>query len=290
MVSFEILQFAFMQRALITGTAVAITCSIIGLFLVLRRQSLFGDAMSHVAFGGIALGIFMNMYPIWTAFIVSVLAALGITKLKDSAKIPSDSAIAVLLSSGLALGVVLISLSNGFNLDLFSFLFGSILLVGFQDEITVLILDVAIISIVVFLYKKLMYITFNEEQAKVSGLDVTKMNYLFIVLASITVITSIRLVGVLLISSLIVIPNVTAMLFGKGFRKTAIISILVALCSVEIGIMLSYIWNVAPGGTIVLTSITIFIFTISIKSIFSLLLRHKTNYEKTELRNIKMRK
>jgi zinc transport system permease protein len=290
MVSFEILQFAFMQRALITGTAVAITCSIIGLFLVLRRQSLFGDAMSHVAFGGIALGIFMNMYPIWTAFIVSVLAALGITKLKDSAKIPSDSAIAVLLSSGLALGVVLISLSNGFNLDLFSFLFGSILLVGFQDEITVLILDVAIISIVVFLYKKLMYITFNEEQAKVSGLDVTKMNYLFIVLASITVITSIRLVGVLLISSLIVIPNVTAMLFGKGFRKTAIISILVAVCSVEIGIMLSYIWNVAPGGTIVLTSITIFIFTISIKSIFSLLLRHKTNSEKTELRNIKMRK
>jgi zinc transport system permease protein len=290
MVSFEILQFAFMQRALITGTAVAITCSIIGLFLVLRRQSLFGDAMSHVAFGGIALGIFMNMYPIWTAFIVSVLAALGITKLKDSAKIPSDSAIAVLLSSGLALGVVLISLSNGFNLDLFSFLFGSILLVGFQDEITVLILDVAIISIVVFLYNKLMYITFNEEQAKVSGLDVTKMNYLFIVLASITVITSIRLVGVLLISSLIVIPNVTAMLFGKGFRKTAIISILVAVCSVEIGIMLSYIWNVAPGGTIVLTSITIFIFTISIKSIFSLLLRHKTNYEKTELRNIKMRK
>lgn len=276
-----------MQRALITGTAVAITCSIIGLFLVLRRQSLFGDAMSHVAFGGIALGIFMDMYPIWTAFIVSVLAALGITKLKDSTKIPSDSAIAVLLSSGLALGVVLISLSNGFNLDLFSFLFGSILLVGFQDEITVLILDVAIISIVVFLYKKLMYITFNEEQAKVSGLDVTKMNYLFIVLASITVITSIRLVGVLLISSLIVIPNVTAMLFGKGFKKTAIISILIAVCSVEIGIMLSYIWNVAPGGTIVLASIAIFLFTISIKSIFSLLLRNKANYEKTELRKYK---
>jgi zinc transport system permease protein len=288
MISFEILQFAFMQRALLTGTAVAATCSIIGLFLVLRRQSLFGDAMSHVAFGGIALGIFMNMYPIWTAFIVSVLAALGITKLKDSAKIPPDSAIAVLLSSGLALGVVLISLSNGFSLDLFSFLFGSILLVSFQDEITVLVLDIAIISIVALLYKKLMYITFNEEQAKVSGLDVTKMNYLFIVLASITVITSIRLVGVLLISSLIVIPNVTAMLFGKGFRKTAIISILVAVCSVEIGIMLSSIWNIAPGGTIVLTSIAIFLLTISVKSIFSLLLRYKANYEKAKLRNIKI--
>ena len=253
MVSFEILQYAFMQRALITGTVCTITCSIIGLFLVLRRQSLFGDAMSHVAFGGIALGIFVNTYPIWTAFIVSVLAALGITKLKESTKIPSDSAIAVLLSSGLALGVVLISLSSGFSLDLFSLLFGSILLVGFQDEITVLALSIAIISIIVLLYKKLMYITFNEEQAKVSGLDVTKMNYLFIVLASITVITSIRLVGVLLISSLIVIPNVTAMLFGKGFKKTAITSTLIAVCSVEVGIMLSYIWNVAPGGTIVAT-------------------------------------
>ena len=190
------------------------------------------------------------MYPIWTAFIVSVLVALGITKLKESTKIPSDSSIAVLLSSGLALGVVLISLSSGFSLDLFSFLFGSILLVGFQDEITVIVLSIAIISIVALLYKKFMYITFNEEQAKVSGLDVTKMNYLFIVLASITVITSIRLVGVLLISSLIVIPNVTAMLFGKGFKKTAIISILVAVGSVEIGIMLSYILNIAPGGTI----------------------------------------
>ena len=97
----------------------AIICSVIGLFLVLRRQSLFGDAMSHVIFGGIALGIFLNLYPIWTAFIVSVLAALGITKLKESTKIPSDSAIAILLSSGLALGVVLISLSQGFSLDLF---------------------------------------------------------------------------------------------------------------------------------------------------------------------------
>ena len=273
MISFEIFQFAFMQRALITGTAVAIICSVIGLFLVLRRQSLFGDAMSHVAFGGIALGIFLNLYPIWTAFIVSVLAALGITKLKESTKIPSDSAIAILLSSGLALGVVLISLSQGFSLDLFSFLFGSILLVGFQDEITVLALSIAIISIICLLYKKLMYITFNEEQAKVSGLDVSKLNYLFIILAGITVITSIRLVGVLLISSLLVIPNITAMMFGRGFKKTAIISTIIAVCSVEIGIIFSYIWNIAPGGTIVIVSIIIFLIIMPAKFVFRLLSR-----------------
>ena len=133
-----------------------------------------------------------------------------------------------------------------------------------------------------------MYITFNEEQAKVSGLDVTKMNYLFIVPASITVITSIRLVGVLLISSLIVIPNVTAMLFGKGFKKTAITSTLIAVCSVEVGIMLSYIWNVAPGGTIVPTSIAIFLCTISVKSVFRILLRKKANNEKIKMSNIKI--
>jgi zinc transport system permease protein len=269
-----------MQRALITGTAVAIICSIIGLFLVLRRQSLFGDAMSHVAFGGIALGIFLNLYPIWTAFIVSVLAALGITKLKESTKIPSDSAIAILLSSGLALGVVLISLSQGFSLDLFSFLFGSILLVGFQDEITVLALSIAIISIICLLYKKLMYITFNEEQAKVSGLDVSKLNYLFIILAGITVITSIRLVGVLLISSLLVIPNITAMMFGRGFKKTAIISTIIAVCSVEVGIIFSYIWNIAPGGTIVIVSIIIFLIIMPAKFVFRLLSRKKLYYER----------
>ena len=193
---FEILEFGFMQRALITGLAVAVTCSVIGLFLVLRRQSLFGDAISHVAFGGIAIGLFINLYPIWTAFIVSIFGALGITKLRESTKIPPDSAIAVLLTSGLAVGVVLIGLAGGFTLDLYSFLFGSILLVSPQDTLTILVLSAAVLSIISVIYRKLLYVTFDEQQAKVSGIQVTNLNYLFIVLASITVITSIRLVGV----------------------------------------------------------------------------------------------
>src|SRR5215831_20351069 len=135
---FEILQYSFMQRALLSGAVVAATCSVVGLFLVLRRQSLFGDALSHVAFGGIAIGLFTNTYPIWTAFIVSVLAALGITKLRHSTKIPADSAVAVLLSSGLAIGVVLIGLAGGFSIDLYSFLFGSILLISSQDQYMIL--------------------------------------------------------------------------------------------------------------------------------------------------------
>jgi zinc transport system permease protein len=254
-----------MQHALISGAAISLVCSIVGLFLVLRRHSLFGDAMSHVAFGGIAIGLFTKVYPIWMAFIVSVLAAIGITKLREYTKIPADSAVALLLSSGLAVGVVLISLSNGFTLDLYSFLFGSILLISIQDMMTSIVLCAAVLIIMSIVYRRLIYITFDEEQAKVSGIDVGKLNYLFVVLASITVITSIRLVGVLLISSLTVIPNITAIMFGKGFKKTALISALVGVFSVLSGITISYILNLSPGGTIVLISIGIFLASVASK-------------------------
>lgn len=277
---FEILQFGFMQRALISGIAIAINCSVIGLFLVLRRQSLFGDALSHVAFGGIAVGLFTNIYPIWTAFIVSILASLGITKLRQSAKISADSAVAVLLSSGLAIGVVLIGLAGGFSLDLYSFLFGSILLISSQDQVMILIISAIVLAIMYKFYRKLMYVAFDEEQASVSGIDVAKLNYLFIILASVTVITSLRLVGVLLISSLIVIPNITAMVFGKGFKKTALISIIIAVLSVIGGIVTSYILNLAPGGTIVIISVAGYLMTIIAKYTFY---RVKRKYMKIRL-------
>jgi zinc transport system permease protein len=264
---FEILQYSFMQRALLSGVVVAATCSVVGLFLVLRRQSLFGDALSHVAFGGIAVGLFTNIYPLWTALVVSILASLGITKLRQSTKIPPDAAVAVMLSSGLAVGIVLIGLAGGFSLDLESFLFGSILLIGMQDQIMILLLSAAVLLIVFKLHRQLMYVAFSEDQARVSGLNVTRLNYLFIALASLTVIASLRLVGVLLISSLIVIPNITAMMFGKGFKKTALISIIIAVSCVVIGIVISYVANLAPGGTIVLTTIFILLGSLGAKSI-----------------------
>lgn len=262
---FEILQYGFMQRALISGVAVSITCSAIGLFLVLRQQSLFADGLSHMAFGGIAIGLFTNLYPIWTALIVSILAALGITRLRDSTKMPPDSAVAVLLSTGLAIGVILIGLAGGFTLDLYSFLFGSILLISIQDQETILLASAIILSILYFFYQKLIYVTFDEEQAKVSGINVSRLNYLFVILASISVIVSVRLVGVLLISSLIVIPNITAIMFGKGFKKTALISLSIAIMSVLLGILISYIMNLAPGGTIVITSVTAYLVAMTTK-------------------------
>jgi zinc transport system permease protein len=255
----EILEFGFMQRALIAGVAVAITTSVIGLFLVLRRNSLFGDALSHVAFGGIAVGLMANVYPLWTGLALSILGALGITKLRQSARVPADATVAILLSSGLALGILIVSASGGFTLDLFSFLFGSILLVSVADTLAILAMAGAVLAIVILLYKKLVYVTFDEEQARVSGLQISALNYLFVVLASVTAVVSMRLVGILLVSALIVIPNVTALLFGRGFKKTALISVGISIFSVVAGIAISYTFNLAPAGTIVLVSTATFL-------------------------------
>lgn len=255
----EVLEFGFMQRALIAGVAVAITTSVIGLFLVLRRNSLFGDALSHVAFGGIAVGLVAGIYPLWTGLGLAIAGALGITKLRQSTKIPADATVAILLSSGLALGILLVSATGGFTLDLFSFLFGSILLVSVNDTLAILALAGVVLATVIALHKKFMYITFDEEQAKVSGLDITRLNYLFVVLASVTAVVSMRLVGILLVSALIVIPNITALLFGRGFKKTAIISVSVSVFSVLTGIAISFAFNLAPAGTIVLVSVATFV-------------------------------
>jgi zinc transport system permease protein len=264
---FDILQYGFIQRAVLSAIAISIMCSIVGLFLVLKRHSLFGDALAHVAFGGIALGLFTGVYPILTAYVVAILSAVGVNKLRESTKIPPDSSIAVLLTSGLAIGVILISISGGFTLDLFSFLFGNILLVSNEDLIMILITDAIVVPIIYVLYKRLILIVFDENQAKVSGLNVTWINTLFIVLASITIIASIRLVGVLLISSLIVIPNITALLLGKGFKKTVFISCAISVFSVVFGIVASYYVNLVPSGTIVLTMVSMFIVTIIVKNI-----------------------
>jgi zinc transport system permease protein len=184
---------------------------------------------------------------------------LGITKLRQSAKIPADATVVILLSSGLALGVLLISLLGGFTVDLFSFLFGSNMLVSVEDTLAILAMTGIILSIIILLYRQLMYITFDEEQSRVSGLPISKLNYLFIILASVAVIVSMRLVGILLVSSLLVIPNVTALLFNKGFRKTTLISVSISIFSVVTGITISYSANLAPAGTIVLVSTTVFL-------------------------------
>jgi len=265
----DFLMYGFMQRALVTGIAAAICCAMVGLFLVLKRYSLFGDALSHMAFGGIALGYFINVYPIWTATVVSIAAALGITKLRKSTKISGDAAIAVMLSSGLGMAVILISASHGFTIDLFSFLFGSVLLTSMNDTLSIVGISCGVIVTLIALRKPLLHFTFDEEQAKVNGVPVDKLNYLFIALAAVAVIVTMRLVGILLISALIVLPNITSMMMGKGFKKTMIISISLSVAATVTGIILSYPLNWAPSGTIVMILVATYVGTLLAKRLGS---------------------
>ena len=263
---FEILSFGFMQNAIISGIAISLICSTVGLFLVLRKYSLFGDALAHSAFGGVALGLFLGVYPLWAAYVVSILSALGLTKIRQKFDISGDAIIAILLSSGIAIGIVLISLSGGFSIDIFSFLFGSVLLVSTENVIMILGLCAAILIILITGYKKFMYITFSEEQAQVSGIPVQKLNYLLIAIAGVTVVTSMQLVGVLLVSALFVIPNVTAMMFKRSFKQTIILSMSFSVFSTVAGIMISYPLDIAPSGMVVLLAIMLFIGSLIIKS------------------------
>ncbi len=262
----EVLAHGFMQKALIAGIAVAVVCSFMGIFLVLRRYALFGDGMAHVAFGGISIGLVLGVFPLWTAFAASILGGLGLQKLRNSTKISGDAAVAVVLVSGLAVGVLLVSASGGFSVDLFSFLFGSILLISTEDVMLIVAISAGIVGTLLALHRQFLHLTFNEEQARVAGLNVTLLNYAFVVLAAVTVVTSMRLVGILLISALIVIPNISAIMLGKGFKKTVGISMLFSVLSVVAGILLSYYFDLAPSGTIVLVAVAILLAVLAAKS------------------------
>ena len=267
---FEFLSDQSVQYALISGIAIALFCSTVGLFLVLRKFALFGDALAHTAFGGVAFGLFIGVYPLWAAYVVSILGALGLTKLRQSFDISSDAAVAILLTSGIAVGILLFSISDDTPFhdahDMEEFLFGSILEIEPENVITIIVLCAIILIILRIIYKKLLYSTFSEEQAKVSGIPVEKINYLLIAMAGVAAVTSMQLVGVLLVSALFVIPNVSAMLYGRSFKQTISLSTSFSLFSVVMGIIIAYPFGIEPSGCIVLLAIAILIGSLIIKS------------------------
>lgn len=248
---FEILEYGFIQRALVSGVAISAICSFTGAFLVMRRLALFGDGIAHVAFGGIAAGMFAGLYPIWTALVVAVLGSMGLERMRNSAKVSGEVAVAVTLVSGLSVGIILISISGGFTVDLFSFLFGSIVLVSTSDMITILSISGAVLVLLSILYRRLLFVSFNEEMARISGIHTTALNYLFVAVAAVVVVTAMRLTGILLITSLIVLPTITAVRFGRGFKATILISTAISASAVVSGIFASYGLDWAPSGTIV---------------------------------------
>ncbi len=254
----DIFQYDFIVRAFIAGIITAVIAPIIGMFLVVRRYSLMADTLAHVSFAGIAIGLVANLNPVVTSLVTAVVASLGIERLRESKKVFGESILALFLSGGLAVAVVLMSLSRGFSVNLISYLFGSITTVTAGDIAIIGTTGIVILCIVALLYKEFFFISFNEELAIANGLHVRALNTLLIVLTAVTVSLSMRIVGVLLIGALMIIPVVSAIQFKLSFKKTLLLGIGISLVSVIAGLFASYYLNLATGGTIVVIALIFF--------------------------------
>jgi zinc transport system permease protein len=255
---------AFIQRAFIAGIILAILSSILSIFIVLKRVSLIGDGLGHTAFGGLALGYFLAIQQLvnWVASIVVILGSMGITKAIRSARISGDAAVALFLQLGLAAGGMLLSLARGFGVNLESLLFGSIILVNYEQIYIALAVLIATLAIVFAFYKELVLVTFDETQAKAAGVRTWFFDYLVSALAGVVVMAAIPIVGVLLISALLVLPALTSLQVSRSFKQTMILSPVFGLLTVVLGLLLCIILDTAPGATIVVVGLAIFLFVV----------------------------
>lgn len=258
------LEYSFMQNALMAGVLISILCPSVGVFLVLKRYSMMGDTLSHASFAGIALGLILGFNPVICAFIFTSICGLLIEYLRNYYSKYAELAMSIVLTLSVGIAIILISTGkSGANVN--SFLFGSILTVTKSDLYIIALLSVVCYIMLITLYNKLLYITFDEQGAYVSGVKVRLINYLFTLLVGATISVSIRVMGILVISSMIVIPVATALQLNKGFKSTLIYSIIFGFTDILLGLISSYYINSAPGGTIAVTSVIILLLVLIYK-------------------------
>jgi zinc transport system permease protein len=255
----EYLQYGFIQRALIAGCFVGLLCSCLGLLLVLRRFSLIGDGLAHVTFGSVAIGMVFGIYPLYVSIPVVMLSSLGILKLTEKARIYGDAAIGVVSSLGIAGGVILASVAGGFNVDLFSTLFGNILAISDTEVLISIVLSLLVMILIYLYYQEIFSTTFDEEFARASGIKTANINAMLVLLAAITVVLAMNVVGILLVSSLLILPAVTALQLARGFREAMVIAALTGVCSVVAGIFGSLMLNLPAGAAIVMMNLLFFL-------------------------------
>ncbi|HVN97924.1 MAG TPA: metal ABC transporter permease [Syntrophorhabdaceae bacterium] len=247
----DLLSHGFIQRALIAGCFIAILCSTLGIFLVLKRLSLIGDGLAHVTFGSVAVGLLLRTHPFYTAVPIVMASALGILKLMEKARIYGDAAIGIVSSVGIAGGIILASAAGGFNVDLFSYLFGNILAISPAEVIVSIALSLALLCVVFFYYHELLSITFDEESAKATGIRTDRINKVLVLLIALTVVLAMRVMGIMLVSALLILPPATALQVARGFKTTIIISSLSGVLAVISGIFAAFLLDLPAGGAIV---------------------------------------
>ncbi|MGB9804208.1 metal ABC transporter permease [Desulfofundulus sp.] len=255
----DIFSYDFIVRALLAGLVVGILCPAVGVFLVMRRYAFMADTLAHVSLAGVALGMVLGVFPYLVTLAVVLAAAVSIERLRAAGRLHGEAVLALVMSSGLALAVVLISLARSFNVDIMSYLFGSILTVGPGDLLLILAVGVLVLGLLAYFYKELFFISFDEECARVAGLPVDRLNMLFILMVALTVSVATRVVGALLVSALMVIPVLTAQLLSSSFRRLFWLSLVLGVTVSFWGLFLSCRLGTAPGGSIVLLAAAFFV-------------------------------
>ncbi|MGL5257103.1 MAG: metal ABC transporter permease [Proteocatella sp.] len=261
----EMFSYPFIQRAIIVGVFVSLCAALLGVSLVLKRFAMIGDGLSHVGFGALAFAAVMNVAPLALAIPVVVIAAFLLLRISENSKIKGDSIIALISTGALAVGVMAVSLKKGVNIDLHNYMFGSILAIEKQDVILTLFLSTIVISLYLFFYSQIFSVTFDEGFAKATGINVEIYNMLIALLTAITIVLGMRLVGALLISSLIVFPSVISIKIFKSFKMVIIFSSLVSVFSFISGIFISYLYSTPTGASVVVVNIAILLFFSFIK-------------------------
>lgn len=270
------LQYSFMQNALMISVLMSVLCPGIGIFLVLRRYSMIGDTLAHSSLAGIAVGLMLGGNPIISAFLVTSVFGVIIEILRYYYKKYAELILSIILS--LSVGIAITIMSSGkAHANVESFLFGSILTVAREDLYTVLILSIISVIIISVLYNQLVFITFDEEGAKIAGIKVKAINYIFSILVAATISVSIRIVGVLVLSSLIALPVATALQLNKGFKLTLMFSILISLINIILGLFISYYIDAAPGGVTAILSVITLVLVIILKKVSLLRFARKSS-------------
>lgn len=282
-----LLQYDFIRNTFIVGLVIGVVAPLLGSFIVVRKLSLMADALSHVTLGGIAVSLFLSktylplaaLNPLYLGFGFSVVGSLLMEKLRTVYKHFEELAIPIIMSAGMGFSVIFISLANGFNTDLFSYLFGSVSAVSRTDMITIVVTAIIVFIVILSLYKELFLLSFDEEYAKVSGLKAKVFDVIFMVLVALVIASSMRIVGILLVSSLMTLPVAAAIRIAKGFKQTILLSILFGEIAVIGGLITAYYLNLAPGGAIVIISVLLLIVTILYQKIRQKILISKRGEE-----------
>ncbi len=260
-----LLTYGFLQRALFAGVFVALACALLGVFLILRRDAMIGHGLAHIMFAGVALGLLLDMMPLIAALVVGILAALAIMNLKDKAGVYGDTAIAIMSSIGFAAGILIVSFSNKFNVDLFGYLFGDILAIESTEVWFSIVLAGIVLFIIVLFYRRFMFMTFDRESARAAGIKVKRLDTLLTILTAVTVVLGMKIVGLLLVSALLVIPSAAGLQLASSFKKAIIFASLVAVLSVICGLVFALYLDFPASGTIVLFSAFFFLLSIVFK-------------------------